>query len=65
MKVKIVFDVDTETRRNINSHFGKEGNASHADVASFIQMETSALFESIAHDDDVPQYLEGNDEQRS
>ena len=62
MKVKIVFDVDTETRRDINNYFGRKGNASHAEVASFIQMQTNALFESIAHDDDVSQYLEGDDE---
>ena len=62
MKVKIVFDVDTETRRDINNYFGREGNASHAQVASFIEAHTNALLEAIAHDDDVSQYLEGDDE---
>ena len=62
MKVKIVFDVSAETRRDINNYFGRKGNASHTEVASFIEMHTNALFESIAHDDDVSQCLEGNDD---
>lgn len=62
MKVKIVFDVNTDTRRDINNYFGREGNASHADVTEFIKLHTRALIESIAHDHDVSQYLEGDDE---
>ena len=56
MKVKIVFDVSAETRREINNHFGKEGRASHADVVDFIEMSTRALFESISQDDDHIEY---------
>tara|TARA_R100000329_G_scaffold56820_1_gene51540 strand:+ start:613 stop:810 length:198 start_codon:yes stop_codon:yes gene_type:complete len=65
MKVKIVFDVDAQTRRDINNYMGRGGNASHTEVASFIEMQTEALFEQIAQDDDVTQYAEGNDEQGS
>ena len=53
MKVKIVFDVSAETRRDINNYFGREGRASHAEVASFIEGHTSALFESISQDDHI------------
>jgi hypothetical protein len=56
MKVKIVFDVNAETRRDINNYFGREGRASHAEVVSFIEGHTNALFESISQDDDVSQY---------
>ena len=52
MKVKIVFDVDAETRRDINNHFGRKGRASHAEVASYIEMATRTLFESIYQDED-------------
>lgn len=55
MKVKIVFDVDDGTRRDINnyhSHKGRSVKASYADVKSFIENHTQALFESIACDDD-------------
>ncbi|QDP54060.1 MAG: hypothetical protein Unbinned1502contig1001_47 [Prokaryotic dsDNA virus sp.] len=53
MKVKIVFDVDAGARRDINNYFGREGRASHAEVASFIELQTKALFESIAQDDHI------------
>ena len=53
MKVKIVFDVGAEARRDINNYFGREGRASHAEVASFIELQTRALFESIAQDDHI------------
>tara|TARA_R100001126_G_C4715467_1_gene96733 strand:- start:109 stop:321 length:213 start_codon:yes stop_codon:yes gene_type:complete len=60
VKVKIVFDVDAETRRDINNYFGRKGRASHADVVSFIEMQTNALLESISHDDDAYQYDSGS-----
>lgn len=56
MKVKIVFDVDDDTRRDINNYHSYEGRgvkASYAEVKAFIENHTVALFESIAWDDDV------------
>lgn len=55
MKVKIVFDVDDDTRRDINNYHSCEGRsvkAPYADVKAFIENHTVALFESIAWDDD-------------
>lgn len=55
MKVKIVFDVDDDTRRDINNYHSCEGRsvkAPYAEVKAFIENHTHALFESIACDDD-------------
>ncbi len=60
MKVKIVFDVDDGTRRDINNYHSREGRsvkAPYAEVKSFIENHTSALFESIAGDDDTSTLL--------
>ena len=56
MKVKIVFDVSEEDRRNINNYWngkGRSAKASHADVKDFIQGQTSTILESLSMDDDV------------
>jgi hypothetical protein len=54
MKVKIVFDISEQDRRNINNYWNKTGRsvkASHADVKLFIESQTSALLESLHMDD--------------
>ena len=61
MKVKIVFDISEEDRRNINNYWngsGRSVKASHADVKSFIEGQTSTLLESLSMDDDI----EGDEE---
>ena len=65
MKVKIVFDVDDETRRDINNYHSCEGRsakAPYADVKAFIEGHTSALFETIACDDDGSMVRKGGAE---
>ena len=56
MKVKIVFDISEEDRRNINNYWSntdRSVKASHADIKAFIQGQTSTLLESLYMDDDV------------
>ena len=55
MKVKIVFDISDDDRRNINNYWnrsGRSGKASHADVKLFIVGQTNAILESLNMDDD-------------
>ena len=55
MKVKIVFDISDEDRRNINNYWngsGRSAKASHADVKSFIEGQISAELEAISMDDE-------------
>tara|TARA_B100000459_G_scaffold131697_1_gene86147 strand:+ start:682 stop:879 length:198 start_codon:yes stop_codon:yes gene_type:complete len=55
MKVKIVFDISDDDRRNINNYWngsGRSAKASHADVTDFIQGQISTLLEAISMDDD-------------
>ena len=61
MKVKIVFDISDDDRRNINNYWngsGRSVKASHADVKLFIAGQTTAILESLNMDDDV----EGDEE---
>ena len=56
MKVKIVFDISEENRRNINNYWSNTGRsvkASHADVKAFIQGHTSTILESLIMDGDT------------
>ena len=55
MKVKIVFDISDDDRRNINNYWnssGRSAKASHADVKDFIQLQINTLLEGLIMDDD-------------
>ena len=56
MRVKVVFDISEEDRRNINNYWNNTGRsvkASHADVKDFIVGQTNTILESLSMDDEA------------
>jgi len=52
MKIKIVFDVNTDTREAIARHYGLYGRASHEVCKNNIEALVEAHFEDLVNDHD-------------